>query len=60
VGPFVVSRTVAKAGMHPDSVIGAAKDEERRRLLGGVLFGPSFANRIREICKKPLGGTGGI
>gem|GEM_PF-2557944 len=46
--------------MHPDSVIGAAKDEKRRRLLGGVLFRPSFANRIREICKKPLGGTGGI
>jgi hypothetical protein len=42
--------------MRPDSVIGSAKPEKRRRLLGGVLFGPSFANRIREICKKPLGG----
>jgi hypothetical protein len=42
--------------MRPGSVMWAAKDEKRRRLLGGVLFGPSFANRIREICKKPLGG----
>ena len=46
--------------MHSDSVMWSAKHEERRRLLGGVLFGPRFANRIREFCKKPIGGTGGI